>query len=134
MDLIDLMKPREDMYCRGWYYMTVKADNPLDGGMVFNYDFMDEKSKGYDVTENIQYTGKRVRLITRDKLPFKVKRYIKTQDGEWWQIVEITERTEHRETLRFLKSAPDTRYIISVISVDNPWELQGDETYDSAGV
>ena len=127
MDFLELLAIKDEEVLTGTYYAR-RTKTPNDGGITFNYDIANDIDRNYArlldalETENATQTIK-----TNDADGFKVKGYIATQDGSFWQITGITKRLakpENKQALRFLKQTAETEYIIRLIEVENPWGLK----------
>ncbi len=127
MDFLDAMTIMDAEVLTGTYYAK-QPKTPSDNGITFDYDIVDESDRSYArMLDNIR-TERGVQTIsTDDKVPFKIKGYVVTQDGTFWQIAGIIKRVKHednKEALRLIKETIQTRYIIRLIEHENPWELK----------
>ncbi|MBQ0099416.1 MAG: hypothetical protein KBS91_02575 [Firmicutes bacterium] len=109
---------------KGTYTAQITSITQLKGGKWFDYDITDERFRQYSTIENLQIDNKTLTIVTRDRLGFKPKKHIVTQDGDLWQILAVRETTDNKQPLRFLKSSSDTKFIISLVALDNVWEIQ----------
>nr|DAH66746.1 MAG TPA: hypothetical protein [Bacteriophage sp.] len=134
MDIINALTPKNDMYLCGTYYETLPNEynlpdgsaadkNNAVGGIPFKYNTIDERAVTHTTLEEIEYHGSRLTIETRAKIGFKISKNVVTQDGRLWSIEELREKTDKKATLRFQKVAPDTKYVLSLLEVANPWGL-----------
>lgn len=134
MDIINALTPKNDMYLQGSYYEDLPNEynipdgdavdkNNAVGGIPFKYNTIDERAVTHTTLEEIEYNGSRLTIETRAKIGFKVSKHVVTQDGRLWSIESIREKTGKKETLRFQKVAPDTKYVLAMLEVSNPWGL-----------
>lgn len=126
MSILDFLTPKDDEYMSGYYYER-RPKSPDDGRMPFTYSRLDPFTRTFD-TElgQMRLDRSTYSLKTRTTIPWKVKGYISTQDGGFFQIVEILEDNQPRgseEVLRLFKRAPETEYTIRLIKADNPWGI-----------
>ena len=126
-DFLDFLQIKDEEVLTGTYYKR----RPLtlaDGGDVFQYDIVDESDTSYSNILNNLQTEKSVQTIkTNDVCGFKVKGYVVTQDGLFWQITGILKKMvkpENKQALRILKQTIETEYILRLIEVDNPMGLK----------
>lgn len=108
----------------GSYLANITSVSQLKGGKWFDYDITDERFKQYSTVENLQVENKTLTIVSRDRLGFKPKKHIVTQDGELWQILAVRETTDNKEPLRMLKTSNDTKFIISLVALDNVWDIK----------
>lgn len=122
------------MFLQGSYYEDLPNEynlpdgkavdqNNAIGGIPFKYNTIDERAVTHTTLEEIEYNGSRLTIETRAKIGFKVSKHVVTQDGRLWSIESIREKTTKKETLRFQKVAPDTKYVLAMLEVSNPWEI-----------
>ena len=127
MDYLDFLTVKDEEVLTGTSYKR-RPITTEDGGLPFNYDIVNESDKSYFTMLNTLETEQVVQTIkTNDLVGFKVKGYIATQDGKFWQITGIITRLvkpELKQALRILKNTIDTEYIIRLVAVDNPMELK----------
>lgn len=127
MDFLDLLTVRDEEVLSGTYYAK-RPKTTADKGISFQYDIVDESDKTYSkVLEAIEAENATQTIKTNDMCGFKVKGYIATQDGDFWQIVGFIKRLvkhENKQALRLLKQTIDTEYVIRLVQVENPWGLK----------
>lgn len=126
-DLLNLLIEQKDEVLTGSYYAKLLS-TPNEGAVKFQYDVVDESDKAYTTIIDTVQTTRAVQTIkTNDPCGFEIKSHIVTQDGAFWQITGIITRLKSDKTkhaLRFFKQTPETVYLIRLIEVDNPWELE----------
>lgn len=127
MGLTDTMAIQTDEVLTGTYYER-KPILPRDSGLPFKYDIIDESDKSYATLLNNLQSEMMVQTIkTKDKIEFKIKSFIVTQDGILWQISGIIKKLKHentRQALRITRETVQTTRIIRLIAVENPMDLQ----------
>lgn len=126
MGLLDFLTPKDDEYMTGYYYER-RPVAPEDGCVKFRYSRLDPYARTFDtVLGQMRLDRETYSLKTRSALDWKVKGYVSTQNGLFFQITEILTDTQPKgteETLRLFKKAPETEYTIRMVKADNPWEL-----------
>lgn len=127
MDFLDFLTVKDEEVLTGTYYKR-RPTTTDDGGVTFNYDVVDESDRAYSALLNTLQTEQAMQTIkTNDLCGFKIKGYVVTQDGVLWQITSILKKIvkpENKQALRILKQTIETEYIIRLLAVDNPMELQ----------
>ena len=121
MDILDLLKPRDKMFCSGEYRKKENSEPEY-----FEYTTENNKTAAYAMLiQNIASGQKNAVIRTAWALEWKDRGFVKTQDGEYWQVNDYT--TEIKRTnenvLRILKTQPSQEYIISLIGVENPQQV-----------
>ncbi len=126
-DFLDLLSIKTEEVLKGTYYDR-RPLTPMDYGIKFAYDIMDEPRSSYGNLINVLNTTISYQTIkTNDLCGFKVKGYCATQEGGLWQIQEIEEHLvskKNKQSLRLVTKSIETVYILRMIKVDNPWELK----------
>ena len=126
-DFLSLLTNQDDEVLTGSYYPKI-YNEATEGAIKFQYDIIEESDRAYATVIDTLQTVRAVQTIkTNDPCGFEIKAHIVTQDGAFWQITSIATRhkpEKGRQALRYFKQAPETVYIIRLIEVDNPWELQ----------
>lgn len=122
------------MYCKGTYYPKLPNNNyiKIDGEFKqqtiekypITYNPTDERFRRYETIDGIESSGKVLTIETRTKCDYLPKAHIATQNGELWQIISVRETTANKNPLRNFTTSINTKYVISLVSVDNPWELK----------
>lgn len=127
MDYLDFLTIKDEEVLTGTYYSRMPI-TLSDEGIRFSYDIVDENNRAYATMLNTLQTEQAVQTIkTNDLCGFKVKGYVATQDGLFWQITGIIKRLvkrENKQALRLLKQTIETEYVIRLINVDNPMGLK----------
>ena len=114
-DFIDMLSIHDHDFLEGNYYPK-KPKSPKDHSILFDYEMVDENAVSYAKT-----------IRTHEDIGWKIKGYVVTQDDLCWQIVDfrkILMPESNREALRVVKQSSQTEFIIRLIAVENPWELQ----------
>ena len=126
MGLLNFMTPKDDEFMTGYYYER-RPTTPDDGRQKFRYSRLDPYSRTFDTQlGQMRLDRETYSIKTRTALPWKVKGYISSQDGLFFQIVEILTNPQPKnseEVLRLFKRAPETEYTIRLIKFDNPWGI-----------
>ncbi len=95
--------------------------------MKFRYSKLDPYSRVFDVElGQMRLDRESSSLKTKTFLPWKIKGYISTQDGRFWQIEDYLENNQPKgseDVLRLFNRAPETEYTIRLRKVDNPWDI-----------
>lgn len=124
--ILDFLTPKDDEFMIGYYYER-RPKTPDDGRIKFQYSKLDPYSRVFDVElGQMRLDRETSSLKTRTSIPWKIKGYISTQDGRFWQIEDYLENQQPRgseEVLRLFKRAPETEYTIRIRRVDNPWDI-----------
>lgn len=132
MGLLNFLAPKDDEFMTGYYYErrpdpTNDKDTENGNRQTFRYSRLDPYSHVFDtVLGQMRLDRTTYSLKTRTGLPYKIKGYISTQDGRFWQIVEVLANTQPKgteEVLRLFKRAPETEYTLRLVEVDNPWGI-----------
>ena len=127
MDYLDFLAVSDEEVLTGTYYNR-RPKTIDDSGQPFQYDIVNESDSSYaKVLDAIETVREIMTITTNDDCGFKIKGYISTQDGSFWQITGIVKKLvkqENKQALRWLKKTIDTEYIIRLLQVDNPWGLK----------
>lgn len=122
----DFMSKKEEFVLSGKYYPR-KPVTTADTSYPLNYEIVDARRNYYaQVVQNVIDDGAMLSIRTNTPNRYKVKGYISTQDGGFWQITEVTvqpQNDENKEALRLFKTTAQTTYLIRLTEVDNPMEL-----------
>lgn len=126
-DLLDLLVVKDEEVLTGTYYSR-RPQTPLDNGIKFAYDIVDEPRSAYNNILNTLNTVQSFQTIkTNDLCGFEIKGYCVTQEGGLWQIMEIVKRLvtpNSKQALRTIRKSIETVYELRMIEVDNPWGLK----------
>ena len=127
------LTPHDDMFFTGYYYeyrpdpTHTKAERMEECGQRFLYAMDSGKDKRYDtVLGNMRADSTRCRIKTYDSIPFKTGGYISTQNGSFWQIegdIHEEEIADNERAFIMFKTAIKTKYVISLVKVNNPWNI-----------
>jgi len=125
-DYLDLISGKFDQTLTGAYYPRL-PNAPDDERVQFNYEPVDVKSWAYKkLFGNVENSEGAVYAIkTTEDLRFKIGQYIITQGGTMWKIVQTSKDvlSGKREAYRYLKDVPQIDYVLRLVEVENPWEL-----------
>lgn len=126
-DFLDFLQLSDDEVLSGTYYKRLPKTSQ-DVGVPFQYDIVQDSDKTYSLMLNQIQSEQCVQTIkTNDLIDLKIKGYVVTQDGDFWQItgfIKKPSKPENKESLRILKKSVETEYIIRLLQVDNPMELK----------
>lgn len=127
MDLFsEFMAIKDEEYLTGYYYKSC-PNTTADYGEEFTYQIVDPKSREYRaLISNLQGDGATLTIKTRKDKGFKIKSFIKTQDGLFWQIVSNNvnpQVEESKESLRLFKDTAQAERVIRLIEIENPMEI-----------
>lgn len=126
MDALDFYHIHSHEVLTGTYY-NIRPKTDASHGVEFSYDIVDAPDRSYANLIETLHTDKTVSTIkTSDKVDFKVKGYVRTQDGLLWTISGFIKHpiSERKQALRILKETVDTEYVLRLIEVDNPMGLK----------
>lgn len=108
-------------------YWDVLPKTPNISGTSFQYDIVNDFERNYaKLLDNLQADSTVMTIKTDDDITFKVKGYIKTQDGLFWQVSSfikgyVNENTKY--ALRLVKESIQTTKIVRLIQIENPYDL-----------
>lgn len=125
MDIFDFLTAKNDNVYTGSYYSR-RPKTTSDVAQEFNYDLVDDHTKDKaNVLNALETDSERLTIKTVDTLRFKVKGYVATQEGDFWQIESITTRPieEFKESNRLFKNLKKET-TLRLVKVENPWELR----------
>lgn len=126
-DFIDMLSIHDHDFLEGNYYPK-KPKSPKDHSILFGYEMVDENAVSYaKILNNLRADQATCTIRTHEDIGWKIKGYVVTQDDLCWQIVDfrkILMPESNKEALRVVKQSSQTEYIIRLIAVENPWELQ----------
>lgn len=127
MDFLDLLHIKDEEVLSGTYYAR-RPKTPQDSGVPFEYDIVSESTQTYaTILGNLRADTTFQTIKTNDLCDFKKNGYCATQEGGFWQIVQIETRIvspKNKDALRIVRRTIETEYILRLIKVDNPWGLQ----------
>ena len=125
--ILNFLAIKSDEVLTGNYYARL-PETPNDIADEFQYDIVNEHDKAYSLVLNNLQTDRTTCVIkTNDNCGFKINGYVTTQDGILWQITSIGKqlvKAETKQALRWLKQTIETEYVLRLLEVDNPWDLQ----------
>lgn len=128
MGYLKFMHDRSEEIMTGYYYKHYPL-YPNEQEQQFNYAIVDDRNRSYStILDGLHGTMKTQTIKTDDAIKFCDREYIKTQDGELWQIQAVitTPTTENnKQALRRRVRTIQTRSIIRLIGVDNPRNDEG---------
>ena len=123
---LEMIAPKSDQFMTGYYYER-RPVAPDDGRVTFRYSRLDNYSRVFDTQlGQMRIDRETYSLKTKTNLNWKVKGYISTQNGRFFQIVEVTENEQPKgseQVLRLFKRAVQSEYTIRLVAVDNPWGI-----------
>ena len=123
---LDFLAPKDDQFMTGYYYER-RPITPDDGRVKFHYSRLDPYSRVFDTELGQMRLDREIySLKTKSNLNWKVKGYVSTQDGKFFQIMEIYENNQPKgseEVLILFKRAPQSEFTLRLTKVDNPWEI-----------
>lgn len=127
MGYLKFMTDRSEEVLKGTYYKQIPK-TPFDSGDKFSYYIVNQSDKTYaKLLDGIEAPIKTLTISTDDvEFGFEINGYIKTQGNELWQITGIVEAPANENTMQALRKhvkTIQTRNIIRLIGVENPWEL-----------
>lgn len=125
MDIFDFLTAKNENVYTGNYYSR-RPKTTSDVAQEFNYDLVDNHTKDKaNVLNALEADSERLTIKTVDNLSFKVKGYVATQEGEFWQIESITTKPieEFKEANRLFKNLKKET-TLRLLKVENPWELR----------
>jgi len=127
MDWLDLANPKARFTATALYFPQ-EVDNPSDGGQRFTYEYVDPLSYTYRrLFGNIQSTEGDGELTIRTEtcLPYKQGAFVKTQDGKFFQIIQmqIDYATANKQAMRILPIPVSVQYVIRMVEVPDPWGI-----------
>lgn len=126
-DSLDLFTPRSRFTATGKYW-SERPDSADEGGMGFNYEYVDAASRTYRrLFGNMQsFEAGEVAIRTNDLLPFGNKGYFMTADGDLYRIVEVQKdfQAAPKQALRMLGTPLGTQYVIRAVRESNAWGVK----------
>ena len=121
-----MISSKDDEFMTGYYYER-RTVSPEDGRAIFKYSRLDPYSRVFDTQlGQMRIDRETYSLKTNTGLNWKVNGYISTQNGKFFQIVEVLTNEQPKgseDVLRLFKRAVETEYTIRLIKVDNPWGI-----------
>lgn len=121
-----MISSKDDEFMTGYYYER-RTVSPEDGRAIFKYSRLDPYSRAFDTQlGQMRIDRETYSLKTKTGLNWKVNGYISTQNGKFFQIVEVLTNEQPKgseDVLRLFKRAVETEYTIRLIKVDNPWGI-----------
>lgn len=130
MDFLDLINPSPDYYFTGYYYSRKPkpSEAPELNREIFHYKQINPYSRTFGVIMGtVRLDEETYAIKTHDDCNFKVKGYISTQDGKMWIIDQILHDEQvpgTEEALRIFKKPVQSEYLMRLLRVDNPWEVE----------
>lgn len=122
MDMLDFLSPQEDNVFSGTYRVKYK-----DAPTYFEYDEVDSPRWSFgEIINNLIRDESSLVIKTQDALPWKTNGFVVTQDGKAWRIKEKIRHStsKNKDALRIMTDNPSTEWVLGLIEVDNPMELQ----------
>lgn len=123
MGYLKFMHDRSEEILSGIYYKHFPL-YPNETEIQFNYAIVDDRTRTYTtILDGLHGTMKMQTIKTDDEIKFTDNEYIRTQDGELWQIQSVitTPTSENnKQALRRRVRTIQTRSTIRLIGVDDP--------------
>lgn len=123
MGYLKFMHDRSEEILTGFYYKHYPL-YPDEQEIKFNYAIVDDRNRTYStILDGLHGTMKMQTIKTDDGIKFSDREYVKTQDGEFWQIqavLSVPSTDNNKQALRRRIRTIQTRQIIRLIGVDNP--------------
>ncbi len=128
MGYLKFMTDRSEEVLKGTYYKVI-PQKPTDEGSRFTYQIVDQSDKTYSkMLDGLEAPLKTMTIRSDDRqCGFEIKGYIVSQDGQLWQISGVIEAPANENTMQALRRHVRTiqsRYIMRLIGVENPWEIE----------
>ena len=116
MDFIDLIVDSSDEFLTGYYYNR-RPLTPDDGRVTFMYKQHNPHSRVFEtVLGNVRSDKAMYAVSTNDDCDFLVGAYIHTQNGLYWEIVEVVKNEQTKKNNDVLRWF--TKAVISNIALD----------------
>lgn len=122
MDLLDILKPQEGYVLSGTYRVKYKAPP-----QYFEYDVVDSPRWSFgEIINNLIRDESAYVIRTMAPLSWKVNGFVITQDGKAWRITEKIKHntTKNKDALRIVRENPSTEWVLGMVAVDNPMEIE----------
>lgn len=126
-DALDILNPRGRYTAEGTYW-TERPDSANEGGMKFNYEWVDPMSKAYRVlygtVQSVEAGETAIR--TNDNLGFSSGGFVMTADGQLFQVIQVSKdfSSVPKQALRLFGTPIMTEFVLRLVTVPNPWEAQ----------
>ena len=122
MDFIDMCVDSSDEYLTAYYYDRRPA-SVEDGRVTFTYKQHNPHSRIFEtVLGNVRSDKATYAISTNDDYDFRVGAYIHTQNGFYWEIVEVVKNEQtkkNNDVLRWFTRAVNTETNVRMIQVDD---------------
>lgn len=132
MDFIDMLVNTSREHLTGYFYER-RPKTTADGRVTFKYEQLSPNSRVFDtVLNNVRLDRATYALKTNDFCAFNVGGYIQTQNGLFWEIVEVVTNEQAKgenNVLRWFKAAKNAECNVRMIQVENIFDV--DETYET---
>lgn len=122
IDILTIMQGRYNNTLLGNYYPT-----QTDTAIPFDYEIITPNEKQYTTQSNITFNQYgNITVKTNDPLEWKVNGFVVLQTGEMYQINAIREDLGQvsKQSYRALKYALGVEYVLTLIQVDNLYDLK----------
>ena len=127
MGYLKFMTDRSEEVLTGTYYPSIPK-KPTDYGERFSYKIVNQSDSTYSkLLDGLEAPIKTMTISTDDARGFVINKYIVTQGGDLWTISGIVEAPANENTMQALRRRTRTiqsRYIMRLIGVENPWEIE----------
>ena len=123
-DFLDLINPRNKFTATGFYY-TEKPESAQEDGAMINYEYVDVLSRTYRrAFGNVQdFVGGEVSIRTADMQKYKIREFIKTQEGQLFQILQVA--TDYsaapKQAFRIQGLPVGTQYVLRLVNIPDAW-------------
>lgn len=122
MDLLDLLSAKEGYVFKGSYREYYKSPPS-----PFEYDEVNAPRWSFgELINNLIRDESACVIKTQVALPWRVNGFVITQDGKAWRITEKIRyaTNENKDVLRVVADNPATEWMLGMVKVDNPMELE----------
>jgi hypothetical protein len=127
MGYLKYMTDRSEEVLAGTYYKVI-PQKPTDSGERLASKIVNQTDTNYaKLLDSLEAPIKTMTISTDDRRGFEIKGYIVSQDGDLWQITGLVEAPANDNTMQALRRRVRTiqsRYIMRLIGVENPWEIE----------
>lgn len=123
-DSLDLFTPRSRFTAAGKFW-TERPDSADEGGMAFNYEYVEPSSRSYRRLFGTMQTfdADEIAIRSNDILPWDAEKYFMTADGALYRVLQaLKDYTDApKQAMRLLGTPIGTQYVIRGVRIDNPW-------------
>lgn len=123
-DALDILLPRARFTAEGKFW-TERPDSADEGGMAFNYEYVEPSSRSYRRLFGTMQTfdADEIAIRSNDILPWDAEKYFMTADGALYRVLQaLKDYTDApKQAMRLLGTPIGTQYVIRGVRIDNPW-------------